>query len=159
MPSINKVAPDYLPHSSMMPVVSTFNGERIPFSNLIRIDPDNLIPEYELQAPWAAAIGYSASMKEIEIERVERDIKTTEARSFIAAKKKLDDTKPVPDTLAKARSQVTAELEELYEKLFKLKEEAAALVSARISWATRKEMLISLGAETRIDKKSSSSMM
>jgi hypothetical protein len=147
---------DYLPHSSLIPKLTTANGEKIPLGALLKIDPENLIQEYELQAPWMAVLQYEHGLIELKIDRKEREIKEAEAESFLKIRERLRLGGKVPnEATIKANMVVDERIKALYRDLFSLRDQEVALTAARVAFNARKEMLISLGAEVRLDKKGS----
>ena len=146
---------DHLPHQSLIPRLKTSNGDKIPLSALLRIDPEDLIREYELQAPWMAVIQYEYGLIELRIERKEREIKEVEAAVFLRTRDRLRLGNKIPnEATIKANVVVDDAIKALYVELFQLKEQVVALTAARTAFLARKDMLISLGAEVRLDKKS-----
>ncbi len=146
---------DYLPHPSLIPKLKTRNGDKIPLNALLTIDPENLVREYELQSPWMAVLQYEYGLVELSIERKEREIKEAESEVFLKTRDRLRLGNKIPnEATIKANVVVDERIKNLYQELFSLKEQANALSSARNAFLTRKDMLISLGAEVRLDKKS-----
>lgn len=146
---------DYLPHPSLVPKLKTSNGDKIPLNALLKIDPDDLVREYELQAPWMAVIQYEYGLVELRIEKKEREIKEMESAVFLRTRDRLRLGNKIPnEATIKANVVVDDTIKTLYAELFQLKEQAVALTAARTAFLARKDMLISLGAEVRLDKKS-----
>lgn len=146
---------DYLPSPSLIPKLTTASGNKIPLNALLRIDPENLVQEYELQSPWMAVLQYEYGLVELRIEKKEREIKEAEAEVFLRTRERLRLGGKAPnEATIKANVVVDERIKELYEQLFSLKEQANVLGAARNAFLTRKDMLISLGAEVRLDKKS-----
>jgi hypothetical protein len=145
---------DYLPNHTLIPKLATASGVKIPLNALLRIDPENLIQEYELQAPWMAVLQYEYGLVELDIERKEREIKEAEATVFLKTRERLRLGGKAPnEATIKANVIIDDHIKDLYSQLFSLKEQANVLSAARSSFLTRKDMLISLGAEVRLDKK------
>jgi hypothetical protein len=146
---------EYLPHPSLIPKLKTSGGDRIPLSALLRIDPENLIHEYELQSPWMAVLQHEYGLVELQIERKEREIKEAEAEAFLRVREQLRLGGRVPnEATIKANVTVDERVKSLYQDLFSLREQEVVISAARLAFNARKEMLISLGAEVRLDKKS-----
>ena len=138
----------------MLPKVTTEDGKEIPLKALLTIDPDDLVSEYELQSPWMAVLQYEFGKIELRIERKEREIKEVEAEVFISVRDRLRLGGKAPnEATIKANVVVDEQIKKLYAELFALKEKAVALSAARLAFLARKEMLISLGAEVRMDRK------
>jgi hypothetical protein len=146
---------DYLPDPALIPKLTTESGRKIPLNALLRIDPENLIQEYELQSPWTAVLQYEYGLVELNIEKKEREIKEVEAEVFLKTRERLRLGGKAPnEATIKANVVIDERIKDLYKQLFFLKEQANALSAARNAFLTRKDMLISLGAEVRLDKKS-----
>lgn len=139
----------------MIPKLKTSDGRVIPLAALIRIEPENLIPEYELQAPWTAVLQYEYGILELLIEKKEREIKETESELFISVRDRLRlGTRAPNEATIKATVASDQQMKDLYQELFALKEKMIPLNAARVAFNVRKDMLVSLGAEVRLDKKS-----
>jgi hypothetical protein len=146
---------EYLPHPSLIPKLTTSSGEKIPLGALLKIEPENLVQEYELQAPWMAVLQYEYGLIELKIERKEREIKEIEAEVFLSTRERLRLGGKAPNEATIKANMVTDDrVRALHRDLFFLKEQEVVLTAARMAFNARKEMLISLGAEVRLDKKS-----
>lgn len=147
--------PNYLPAPGMIPKIVTSDGTKIPLSKLLRIDPDGLVQEYELQAPWVAVIQFEYGKVELAVERKERQIKEVEAATLTRTRDRMRLGTKVPnEATLKAAVVSNEEVKELYQELFSLKDTLNALNAARLAFSVRKDMLVSLGAEVRLDRKS-----
>ena len=143
---------DYLPSKSCLKDITLRDGTVVPLRSLIRINPDNLVPDYELQAPWMAVIALEYTTIELEIEIKERSIKEMEAAASLRARKNSAGTK-LTEATVRAKAVNDPEVREAYEELWELKREILPISAARTAFYARKEMLISLGAEVRLDRK------
>lgn len=145
-----------LPLLKDYPEVFTIGGDLIPVQDLLVLDPENLSVDYEIHAPWASVINDLCSHAKIKIEKLERKIEVQEAKAFLRLRDSLafQGKRPSVDVI-KAHVKVDEEVNDLYSKLFKLKQEYEQILALRLAMSDRKEMLISLGAEIRLGRKGS----
>lgn len=146
----------WLPKAQLLPVLMSENNERIPLSDLLRIDPASMVMELRVQSSWQAVISYRCMMQEVVVQRAERDLDRTEATLFIEFRGTLaaKGAKVPSAELVKSYVATDPRLIRAQDALFAAKEKLAAWKSAMQAMHARRECLINMGAEVRIDKKS-----
>lgn len=143
------------PKASMLPKVVTKAGIPVPLRKIVVIDPESLIDAYESQTPWVAVLQYEYGIAELDLDRIERKIKEKEADAYLNTRRRLSIGSKAPnEATIKASVTSSQEICELYEEMFAIKERLAGLKAARDAMSTRQHMLISMGAEVRLDKRS-----
>ena len=131
--------------------ISALNPE-----DLLKIDPENLLNEYEVQAGWESVVTYHHALARTRIAIAERNIKELEAELFLDFRSRLKGESsrlPSVDVL-KAMVTDSKSVREAYQKLSELMLWESQLSALRLGFQCKRDMLINMGAELRIDKKS-----
>lgn len=138
------------------PEAVTTSGSRIPIDQLLRVDPSNIRPHLETHAAWQAVISHAASVARLKVEISERHIKELESEKFIHYYTILSDKMGKPPSVDVVKHNVAndSEVRHAYKELFARKYKSSQLEDIRFSMHTRKEMLINLSAESRLDRRS-----
>jgi len=146
---------DYLPAPELLPILTAGNGSKIPVRDLLRIDPNNLVHEFQIHPNWQASIAWHTSLQEVAVSRLERDIDRMEAHLYIRERTRLTASggRAPGVELVKAYVTVDPALVELQDRLFREREKLGAWKAAANAVYARRECLINMGAETRLDRK------
>lgn len=145
------------PATQLLPVLRNDEGHKVPLSALLKIDPSDMISELRVQAAWQAVISYQTTRQEVKVSRLKREVDKIEAGLFIeyragvAAK----TTRAPGVELIKSYVAVDPRLTSAQDKLFAAEEELGAWKAAISAMHARRECLINMGADLRIDKKGS----
>jgi hypothetical protein len=139
-----------LPDASMLPALTTSTGEEIPFAQLIAIDPNNLMAEYEVHAAWQATISYAFAKANNELAIRKRLLKRTQAALFFAYKQQFEKEgiKATNDAISNAITSDQA-IQDLEDEVGELEHKAEVLSGALRAYHDRKDMLVNLGAHDR----------
>ncbi len=146
---------DYLPAEVLLPILTASNGSRIPVRDLLRIDPNNLVHEFQIHPNWQATIAWQTSLQEVKVARLDRDVERLEASLYIRERSRMTaEGKKTPGVeLIKSYVTVDPALRDLQDRLFDEKEKLGAWKAAANAVYARRECLINMGAETRLDRK------
>lgn len=142
---------DRLPPQSLRLI--TDDKIEVPFGELVKIDPDNLTQAYTTQAAWAGFFNYHSALANARVEKQQRNIKRIEAEKFQYYKGISQEGKKRP-TVEDIKSAVASDkdLATQNEILDRLKIVALNWESAKWSWHDRKDMLMQMGADSRIER-------
>jgi len=88
-------------------------------------------------------------------ERAKRKIKVAESRRFVSLRDMLESKmgKAPSNEVVSHNVNIDPDICTLYDEYYDLQETADALDSARFALYARREILIQMGAETRLDRK------
>lgn len=137
------------------PKLQTSNGGEIQFSELVQIDPDNVAKEFEMHTAWQATLGFAHAAASQVADAYERKLDIKKADLSFYLRKHMEKEagiKPTVDAVASA-IKMDEEVNAMEEELSTLRLREKNLEVAVKAFMTRKEMLISLGAELRADRK------
>ena len=143
------------PTVESLPSIRGVDGSPIPLHTLLHIDPESVRNDFEHAASWQATVAYAAAVKKLAVERKRRDIKKAESRRFLALRDQLERKMGKPPSIDVVNHNVNIDpvVSEMWDEYFDLAAESDALESARFALYARREMLISMGAETRLDRR------
>lgn len=145
----------YSPGKDSLPRVQTADGTDIPLNKLLNIDPDAVRADFQHVPGWQAAVAYAASLAKLRVDIKRRKIKEMESAKYIQMREILSDKleKPPSEALIMHNVNVDPEIRNLYRELFDLERSSGALEAAKYAMYTRRDILIQMGAETRLDRK------
>ncbi len=124
-------------------------------AKLLRIDAGNLVDEYEKHAGWQGLIASYHAEAKIRVMRSEDEYDAKEAEAYFHLVENFETiygAKPTVDRLKMALVS-NPDLQALRNGIIELKAQELRLESARNSFMARKDMLISLGAHERSERK------
>jgi hypothetical protein len=143
-----------LPQAKLL-IIQADEDVTLNLAKLTRIDAGNLVHEYETHPGWSALIASYHADAKIRVMRKENELDNREAEKFFYLKdnyEKLFGGKPTVESL-KMAVQADPSLQALREEIVELKAQEIRLNAARESFLSRKDMLISLGAHERAERK------
>ena len=138
-----------------IPRLKAMSGQEIPFSDIIKIDPDCLWDEYQEHAAWQATISFAHLRAKMAADLWEQRIMASRAEAEIYQRSHMEKQmgiKPTKDAV-EAVIEIDPKISKMQEKLLSLRFDEDALRIARDAFYARKEMLISMGATERLDQK------
>jgi hypothetical protein len=140
------------PKEEDLPLIVTENGNDIPVYALLDINTDH--PEFYLrdQCDWQALVSYQHGLAKLRVEHLEDRLEAIKAEVYQQITQAHQGSKATVDYI---KSLVTTDTRVLgaKSKIQVAKEREMALESMRWAMQTRKEMLIQLGADTRLERK------
>jgi hypothetical protein len=143
------------PPKASLPVVCGVDGSEIPLYTLLHINPEAVRNDFQHAATWQATVAYAAAVKRLALARLKRRIKKAESVRFLQLRDLMTAKlgKAPSNELVDHNVRVDPKISDLWDEYEALEEESEALESARFALYARREMLISMGAETRLDRK------
>lgn len=146
---------DMIPNRALMPVLVTESGDKVPICDLLLIDPTTLIQDLQIQPSWQAAVSYQCTLQEVRVSRLEREVDKTEAQLSIDHRNKIKAATGKAPGVETVKSYVLSDpiLTNVQNKLFEAREKLGAWKAAISALHARRECMINMGAEVRIDKK------
>lgn len=140
------------PKKEDLPHLTTEAGNGIPVYDILDINTDH--PEYYLrdQTDWQALVSYQHGLAKLRVEHAERNLEETKAEVFIGICNSNKGTKMTVDYI-KSLVTIDDRVKKAKNKIEVAKERESALESMRWAMQTRKEMLIQLGADVRLERK------
>jgi hypothetical protein len=138
-----------------LPDVQTESGHEIPIMDLLHVDPDNLPNGMAEQADWQALIGYQHALAVLRREKLDRKLKELEATVSVRVFEEIEEEDGKRPTIAMIDNRVmtNSAVIGLKDKIEVAKLREKSLEVLRSAFQTRKDMLIQLGAEIRLDRK------
>ncbi len=155
------VTPEYdidawLPATQLLPVLMSESGHGIPLRDLLKIDPQNMIMDFQIHPNWQATIAWQTSRQEIRTQRAKRDLGRAEALVFQDHRSRLMGTTTRAPGVDLVNSYVVLDprVIEAQDRLFAEEEKLGAWKAATGAMYARRECLINMGAEVRLERKS-----
>lgn len=142
------------PHIDDFPLLETESGHKIPVYDLLEIQPDKISSYLCEQAEWQAVILFSHGKWKLGVEQLKRRVEEIEAAVYIELHTKMAGQKATVDLL-KSFVIIDDRVKVARNKLREAQKVENAFESMRHAMQTRKDMLIQLGADVRLDKKQS----
>lgn len=144
----------YLPAKVLLPVLTAEDGSKVPLNSLLQLDPQNLLTEYGIHAPWHATVSWGYYRQQVETERAKRELSRTEAQLYLDHRTRLGAgaARAPSAELVKSWVEVDPRLEEAQERYFAAMERLGAWRAASEAMQSRRECLISMGAEVRRER-------
>jgi hypothetical protein len=148
-----KINKFFLPRPEDLPQLRTADGHPIPFAQLLAIDVDNISAEYETHAAWLATIGYASAEAAAYVTKLERKLARLGAQLLFSktAEAHAAGLKRTVDAI-KAMILIDEEYVALEDELTEAERKAGILKSGLTAFAARRDMLVNLGAEERLNR-------
>lgn len=142
----------FMPNAADLPQLVTAGGAIMPFPQLIAIDPQNLMAEYEQHAAWQATIGYACAKAQSFAESLKRRVKRMEASKYFSVQEDLRKagTRATVDAITNT-VLLDPDIIDAQDALGAAEEKAAILEQALRAFIARKDMLVNLGAHERAE--------
>jgi len=140
------------PDKKDLPYIVTESGSEIPVYDLLDINTDH--PEFYLrdQTDWQALISSQHGIAKLRVEHLENKLEETKAEVFVEVSKASKGLKVTVDYI-KSLVIIDDRVKKIKAKIELAREKESALESMRWAMQTRKDMLIQLGADVRLERK------
>lgn len=140
------------PKKEDLPYLVTESGSEIPVYELLDINVDH--PEFYLrnQVDWQALVSYQHGLAKLQVELLESRLEEIRSEVFVQVMSAVKGTKATVEYI-KSLVTVDERVKKAKRKIELAKQRESALDSMRWAMQTRKEMLIQLGADTRLERK------
>lgn len=143
------------PHKEDLPLLETESGHKIPVYDILEIQPDKISSYLCEQAEWQGTIQFAHGKWKLVVEQLKRRVDEVEATVYVELHTKFAGQKATVELL-KNLVILDDRVKVAKNKLRDAQQSENAFESMRHAMQTRKDMLIQLGADVRLDKKQSS---
>jgi hypothetical protein len=145
-----------LPQTQMLSI-KVDDEVTLNLAKLMRIDSGNLTREYETHAGWQAYVAALHADAQIRTMRKENELEHKESERFLYLKENFEKIYGYKPTMELLKMAVNTDpgLQEIRDEIVDLKAVEAQFFAARQSFLGRKDMLVSLGAHERSERKTS----
>lgn len=146
----------WLPATQLLPVLKSESGHGIPLRDLLKIDPQNLIMDFQIHPNWQATIAWQTTRQEVRTQRAKRDLGRAEALVFQEHRARLMGASARSPGVDLVNSYVVLDPRVIaaQDQLFAEEEKLGAWKAATGAMYARRECLINMGAEVRLERKS-----
>ncbi len=146
----------WLPATQLLPVLKSESGHGIPLRDLLKLDPQDMIAAFQIHPNWQATIAWQTTRQEVRTQRAKRDLGRAEALVFQEHRSRLMGASARSPGVDLVNSYVVLDPRVIaaQDQLFAEEEKLGAWKAATGAMYARRECLINMGAEVRLERKS-----